>query len=100
MQAYHPILVEPKDIPQTAVTISFGLYNFVRMPFELWNAGGNQCSTNIPVLHRPKDILKTGMTTSFGLYNFVRMPFGLWNAAQTFQHFIDQVLQRLHYCYA
>ena len=28
------------------------------------------------------------------------MPFGLRNAAQTFQHFIDQVLRGLHFCYA
>ena len=28
------------------------------------------------------------------------MPFGLRNAAQTFQHFIDEVLRGLHFTYA
>ena len=39
------------------------------------------------------DVLKMALTTPFGLFEFVRMPFGLRNMAQTFQRFIDQVLQ-------
>ena len=46
------------------------------------------------------DIPKTAVTTSFGLFEFVRMPFGLRNAAQTFRHFIDEVLHGLHFTYA
>jgi len=45
-------------------------------------------------------IPKTAITTPFGLFEFEFMTFGLRNAAQTFQRFIDEVLQGLEFCYA
>ena len=46
------------------------------------------------------DVHNTDITTPFSLFEFMCMPFGLRNAAQTFQRFIDEVIQGLPFVYA
>lgn len=42
---------------------------------------------------------KTAITTPFGLFDFTAMTFGLRDAAQTFQRFLDEILQGLDFTF-
>lgn len=45
------------------------------------------------ILVNEEDIHKTAVATPIGCFEWLRMPFGLCTAAQTFQRFIDEVLE-------
>ena len=45
-----------------------------------------------------QDVAKVAIITLFGLFKIQRMPFGLRNAGQSFQHFMDEVLEGWNMC--
>ena len=51
----------------------------------------------IPV--RTQDVPKTAVITPFRVWEFVRMSFGLRTAGQSFQCFMDDMLEGLDYCF-
>jgi hypothetical protein len=46
-----------------------------------------------------KDVQKTAIITPFGLFEFLRMPFGLRNAGQSFQRFMDNIMEGLQHVF-
>ncbi len=65
---YHQLKIREQDIPKTAFTTRYGLYEYT-----------------------VKDIPKTAFTTRYGLYEYTVMSFGLTNAPAYFMSMMNKV---------
>ena len=80
-KGYCQLVVNPEDVPKTAISMPFGSFKYLRMPFGLRNS-------------------QTKISTPFGLFKYPRMPFGLRNSGNTFQRHMDRVLAGLNGVFA